>query len=500
MDPYKLRLLLLLMFLGALPNVAQAETGSSSRQRPNVLLIAIDDLRTSLGCYGDPLVQSPHLDRFARSARLFTRAYAQQAVCGPSRTSLLTGRLPDHTGVWHNRNRFRQSFPDLVTLPQLFKQNGYRALSFGKVFSGNEKELDPPSWSAPEVLRQAGWKNYVLAENQGGGKQVAYESADVEDDAYPDGRLASLAISTLEQLHQQQQPFFLAVGFFKPHLPFNAPQRYWDRYDPAAFALPRQNQQVQGAPAQAAHSHRELGGYRHIPKDEQLDDDQVRRLRHGYYACVSYVDAQVGRLLDAMERLQLHRNTIVVIWGDHGFALGEMNRWCKGTNFERDTRVPLMIRTPDMAVPGMATDSLVELVDLYPTISQLAGLTPPADLDGHSLVAMLRDPQATGRDVALSQFNRPWQPSAPQYMGYSIRSTTHRYTRWIDWTARRTVAEELYDYTSPASTTKQAAALIEHCNLIHQPEQAATLAELRQKLDQQLTVRIGRNGNAPAGR
>ena len=316
---------------------------ASPAPRPNVLFIVVDDLRTSLGCYGDTLARSPNMDRLAAAGVRFARAYCHQAVCGPSRTSMLTGRLPDNTRVWHNRNLFRVTHPDLVTLPQLFKNNGYQALSLGKVFSGDERELDPQSWSAPEVLKEKGWKNYVLPADGGRGKGVAFESADVPDDGYPDGKLANCAVETLGQLKQRGRPFFLAVGFFKPHLPFNAPKRYWDLYDPSVFDLKDGATGVEDAPDLAMHSHRELAGYKGIPEDECVSAAQARTLRHGYYACVSYVDAQVGKVLEALKQLDLDKNTIVIVWGDHGYSLGEKNRWCKGTNFDRDARAPLMI-------------------------------------------------------------------------------------------------------------------------------------------------------------
>ena len=468
---------------------AQTPTSSVS-ERPNVLFIAIDDLRPALGCYKDPLAKSPHIDRFAKSARQFNRAYVQQAVCGPSRTSLLTGLLPDHTQVWHNRNRFRETRPDHVTLPQLFKQHGYRTLGFGKIFSGNEKELDPISWSEPEVLRRKGWKNYVVPHNQGKEKkQAAYEVADVADNAFPDGKLANLAIKTLENLKKDGGTFFLAVGFFKPHLPFNAIKKYWDLYDRTAFELPEGvREPVRMSPKIALHSHRELGGYKGVPKDEDLDAEQSRVLRHGYYACVSYVDAQVGKVLDALKRLGLEQNTIVVIWGDHGFTLGETSRWCKATNFELDTRVPLLIRTPDLAHPGVATDSLVEMVDLYPTLAALAGLKTPADLDGRSFLPLLKDPQAPGRDVVLSQFNRPWTSTTPETMGYSIRTRIARYTRWIDWQSRKTIAEELYDYSGSQSATLHSGHLIERRNTA--ASQPALLKRMSDQMDELLASRL----------
>jgi iduronate 2-sulfatase len=483
-----------LLALLLLPLPAALQAADEPRQpaaKPNVLFIAIDDLRTSLGCYGDPLAKSPNIDSLARSSRLFHGAYTHQAVCGPARAAMLTGRLPDNTRVWHNRNLFRNTLPDAVTLPQLFKNHGYRALSFGKIFSGDERELDPPSWSAPEVLRGQGpgWKNYALAGDRGG-KGAAWEAADVPDDGYPDGRLAQVAVETLEKLKHEGQPFFLAVGFFKPHLPFNAPKKYWDLYDPAAFTLQDGQARVIGAPEIAYHTHRELGGYQDMPEDEHVSAEQARTLRHGYYACVSYVDAQVGKLLHSLHRLGLAQNTIVVLWGDHGWSLGEKDRWCKGTNFERDTRVPLMIRVPGLAKPDEPTEALIEYVDIYPTLAALAGLAPPADLDGRSLVAVLQDPAAHGRDVALSQFTRPWKTTGFEVMGYSLRTPTQRYTRWVEWPSRQTLAEEFYDYNSQASATRKGGLLIEQENVVERPAYADSLDRLRARLDETLRTRI----------
>ena len=460
-------------------------------ERPNVLFIAVDDLRTSLGCYGDRWVQSPHIDRFSLSACRFDHAYAQQAVCGPSRTSLLSGRLPDHTQVWHNRNRFRATHPDLVTLPQHFKNHGYHTLSLGKVFSGDERELDPASWSEPEILKQKGWKNSALGDSSGEGKGAAWEAADVPDEGYADGRLAQLAVQHLTRLHQAQQPFFLAVGFFKPHLPFNAPKKYWDLYDPAIFDGKDDGQPVVGVSEHAHHSHRELGGYRGIPKDEQLDAATARTLRHGYHACVSYVDAQIGRLLAALDDLGLAHNTLVVLWGDHGFALGEKNRWCKGTNFERDTRVPLLMRAPGIGAPGGVATGLVELVDVYPTLVELAQLPMPSGLDGRSLVPLLRHPATPGRDAVLSQFARPFSAKAPEFMGYSLRTASHRYTRWVTWPARQIVAEELYDYSAGLSTSRDGAFWIEHQNLASDAKHGPKRDALSRQLDAMLTARLG---------
>jgi len=466
-----------------------AATLSGAAAKPNVLFIAVDDLRTSLGAYGDPLALTPNLDRLAGESRRFERAYTMQAVCGPARTAILTGRLPDHNRTWHNRNLLRVTNPDTVTLPQLFKQHGYHTQAMGKIFSGDARELDPASWSVPEILRQDGWKNYALPRGAAPGKQAPYEAADVPDDGYDDGKLASLAVDTLGRLKQQTQPFFLAVGFFKPHLPFNAPKKYWDLHDPKKFDLPGEPERMQGAPAPAYHTHRELGGYAGMPDDERLDAAQTRVLRHGYYACVSYVDAQIGRVLDALRRLELDRNTIVVLWGDHGFALGDAGRWCKGTNWDLDTRVPLMIRTPGLAQLGRAASGIVEYVDVYPTLAELAGLPAPAYLSGRSLVPLLQDAAGPGRDFALSQFSRPFNAGPPEAMGYSIRTATQRYTRWVKWPSRDTIAEELYDYTLPASAEPRWTAFVERRNLIDDPAGAAARDRLRGVMDQVLRDR-----------
>jgi sialidase-1 len=478
-----------------LPHVAAMLAAFAAPSRaadspPNVLFVMVDDLRTSLGCYGDRLVKSPHIDRFAATARRFDHAFTQQAVCGPSRAALLTGRLPDITRVWHNRDNFRDTCPDLVTLPQLFKNHGYHTVSLGKVFSGNQRELDPMSWSEPEVLEQVGWRRSLLDPSGGTGKGVAWEAADVADDAYPDGALSRLAVEKLAALGAAGKPFFLAVGFFKPHLPFNAPKRYWDLYDAATFQLGDDGMQVEDVSEHAHHGHRELGGYRDMPKDEHLDAATARTLRHGYHACVSYVDAQVGRLLDELERLGLSRNTTVVLCGDHGWSLGEKNRWGKGTNFERDTRVPLLIRVPGMREPGAAAPGLVELVDVYPTLAALASLPAPPGLDGRSLVPQLDDPEAPGREAVLSQFGRSCGPAGPRFMGYSLRTPTHRYTRWVSWPARRTVAEELYDYRGAPSTAREGAFLIEQRNIVTEPAQAAIRAGLALALDAMLAGRL----------
>lgn len=469
-----------------------ASDTSSTPAKLNVLFIAVDDLRTSLGCYGDTLAKTQNIDRLAQESRLFNRAYCHQSVCGPSRTSILTGRLPDNTRVWHNRNLFRDTLPDAVTLPEYFKNHGYHAQSLGKVLSGNarEAEQDPQSWSVPPLLRGPGWSNYALDENRSkSGKGPATEMADLPDEGYSDGKLAALAVKTLEDLAGQTQPFFLAVGFFKPHLPFCAPKKYWDLYDQADFGLSSEAVRTLNAPDVAYPDHLELGGYKDVPKDERVSTEQARHLRHGYYACVSYADAQVGKLLDALKRLGLEENTIVVLWGDHGYSLGEADHWCKDTNFEMDTRTPLMFRFPGMPEPGVATEAMMEYVDIYPTVVELAGLPAAPDLDGTSLVPILKDPRREGRPFVLSQFSRPFKPTIPEVMGYSIRTQTHRYTRWVQWPTRKTLHEELYDYGSGRSAVRQRAFLVERENVSSNPAYQELREQLGAMMDRSLDAR-----------
>jgi iduronate 2-sulfatase len=462
---------------------------NEKKNRPNILFIAIDDLRTSLGCYGDKIAKTPNIDAFAKSGLVFSRAYCQQAVCGPTRAAMLTGLLPDHTRVWHNRNLFRDTCPDIVTLPQLFKNNGYHTQSLGKIFSGRTREDDPQSWSVPSVLIGKGWKKYVLPENQGKGKQSPTEKVDVPDEGYRDGQLARLAVETLGNLKQKDKSFFLGVGFFKPHLPFNAPKKYWDMYDPTVFKRDANVRRTIGAPDVAYPDHLELGGYRGVPKDENVSDEQARELRHGYYACVSYADAQVGKVLAALKRLGLEKNTIVVLWGDHGYSLGEADHWCKDTNFEMDTRVPLIIRAGGITQKGAYTNALIEYVDIYPTLAEIAGLSAPNYLDGKSFVPVLRDPKRPGREVVLSQFPRPFKKTKPKVMGYSIRTKTHRYTRWLQWPGQKIIAEELYDYTFAGSVMHRRPFLIEKENIIDNPNYIEIRKQLSKQMDKMLKQR-----------
>lgn len=438
---------------------------------PNILFIASDDLRVELGCYGQDWVQTPHLDKLARTSTRFSRAYCQVALCNPSRASLLTGLYPDTLGVIDLPTHFRLTHPEIVTLPEYFKQQGYFTKNIGKVFHNwHQDDLngDPQSWSAPAEMHYNAHINDVvtpktLLDGQEDNTVSSLlnkraEKYDVPDDAYWDGIIAGKAVRALKILKQKDRPFFLAVGFWKPHLPFNAPKKYWDLYqnnpELAPYLQPKYPRWPELAPDLAKHPGREL--MRSF--NEELDSEQVALLRQGYYAAISYLDAQVGKVLEALEALGLEENTIVVFWSDHGFHLGERGLWCKNSCYELDTQVPLMIRTPGQE-RGQVSDSFAELIDLYPTLVELCGLPaveplPGQPMQGKSLVPVLQDPFATVRQAALSQILRPaYSEKADRTaMGYSLRTQDFRYTQWRSWTSdmrnpsnEHILGEELYD-------------------------------------------------------
>ena len=453
-----------------------ADTAGS---RPNVLFIAVDDLRPELGVYGDAHIHSPNIDRLAEGGTLFRRAYVQQAVCSPSRTSLMTGLRPDSTRVYDLVTHFRETVPEVVTLPQHFGRHGYRTAYWGKIYHGGL--IDTLSWNdgGDRLEPEHNWRGYVLEENQliaaeNRGRGPAYERVETPDGAYPDGQIASHAIASLRRYAEADEPFFLAVGFYKPHLPFNAPERYWALYDSSEITLPDVQAPPEGAPELALTNWGELRNYHGIPKEDPVSDSLARLLIHGYYATVSYTDAQVGRVLDELDRLGLAENTVVVLWGDHGWKLGEYGDWCKHTNFELDTRAPLMVRAPAMPA-GQATDALVEFVDVYPTLAELAGLPLPEHLQGTSFAPLLEEPGRPWKGAAFSQHPRRFpamRPPQPEdweslVMGYSVRTGRWRYTRWQrgpQEAPTSVLARELYDHRGGPVVT---------ANLVGRPEHAA---------------------------
>lgn len=422
---------------------------AASPRRLNVLFIAVDDLRVELGCFGSSHVQSPHIDRLAERGTVFTRAYCQQTVCNPSRASMLTGMRPDTLRVWDLPTHFRENRPQAVTLPQLFKRHGYHTQCIGKIFHNWRQDNwkgDPVSWSVPSVLHyNSHYNDTPQVEGEippnlasGTGTRRMTECRDVPDSAYFDGRVADRAIKTLRQLKQAADTFFLAVGFWKPHLPFNAPKRYWDLYDRKKIPVPTHLETPGQVPAIA------LTDYRF---DGRKEPDQLRELHHGHLAAISYLDAQVGRVLNELDTLGLRDNTVIVFWSDHGLHIGEHGLIRKTTVFELDARVPMIIATPQH--PGARRcQALVELLDVFPTLVELCNLPTPRDTEGVSLVPLLANPDRSVKSVALTQIPRPAYPRGkpPQVMGYSIRTMRYRYTEWCDFKTGALKAHELYDH------------------------------------------------------
>lgn len=443
--------------------------------RPNVLLICVDDLKPLLGCYGDPLAVTPHIDRLAARGVRFERAYINQAVCAPSRNALMLGLRPESIGIYDLPTNFRHAAPDAITMAQHFRQHGYRTEALGKVMhNGHGNSEDAASWSVPHW--RPGGLVYALPANQKAMRQARdkaraaglsperimretrgppTESADVPDNVYGDGLLAEEAVRRLRAASQKpEEPWFIAVGFSKPHLPFNAPTRHWDLHDPAAFVLPTRRELPEGAPDFAGHNSGELRRYSGIPETGPLDDDLARHLIHGYYAATSFVDAQIGRVLDALDETGLADRTIVALWSDHGWHLGDHGLWCKHTNFEQATRIPLILAKPGVMPPGERSMALVETVDLYPTLAELAGLPPPPGaLDGRSFAATARNPALPAREAAFHVYPRQ------SLIGRAVRTARYRLVEWKQPGADPAKATlELYDYEADPLESRNLAA------------------------------------------
>ena len=453
--------------------------------KKNILFLAIDDLRTNLGCYGDSIAKTPNIDHLALKGIQFNYAFCQQAVCNPSRASLMTGLRPDSIHVWDLETHFRNYMPDIVTLPQYFKKHGYFTQCIGKIYHDPEEAQDAVSWSVPEKLNVTTFEmKYATEKNLSGGiipptsiwkHGPSVECADMPESAYVDGQVADQGIQALEQL--KDRPFFLALGFRRPHLPFSCPKKYWDLYDRQQLAKPLNPDTPQNVPALALHRSGELRNYPDIPDKGSLSPGKTAELRHGYYACVSFVDAQIGKVIRKLDELGLREKTIIVLWGDHGYHLGEHNLWCKTTNFELDTHVPLILSAPNKKQRGQKTDALVELIDIYPTLVELSGLPMPTGLDGKSMVPLLSDPDRPWKKAVLSQFPKPWGYSwKTGVMGYSLRTHRFRYNEWIDWKTGKIVATELYDHETDKHETINVASRREY------REQLSLLSETLQQV------------------
>lgn len=451
--------------------------GAHAAQK-NVLLIAVDDLKPLIGAYGDPIAKTPNIDRLAARGLLFEHAYTNQALCAPSRNALLTGIRPDTLGIYNLEVNFREVAPNAISLPQQFILNGYRAEAIGKLYHvGKDTDDDEKSWSVPHSMPKA--PTYALDENkpvrtgnEKPGQRVlgaAYESADVPDDFYRNGQITVEAIERLEAAKGREgTPFFIAAGFLKPHLPFVAPKKYWDLYDPSKLKLEDFQEAPEGAPEQAMRKNGELRAYKDRQDSDYLSPEMQRTLLHGYYAAVSYTDAQIGMLLDTLDRLSLTENTIIVLWGDHGWHLGDHGLWAKQTNYEQAARIPFIISAPGVTTPGSKTDALAQTVDVYPTLLELANVPAPNStpkLEGSSLVSVLKDPSAKVHEHILHVVPRPG------YMGRALRTATHRFVEWKKHESGDETQYELYDYSQDPQERKNVAG-----------EHAEMVAEFKQKL------------------
>ena len=422
----------------------------------NVLFIAVDDLNHSLGCYGHPIVKSPNINQLASRGTCFDRAYCQFTVCNPSRTSLLTGLRPDATGVLNNTTPFRSKLPDVTTLPQLFRNHGYFTARVGKIFHGRVDTDDPKAWDVTSDPKGTRLGQKGQGRNLTGGRVrwCRWLAAEGGDEDQPDGQVAAQAIRLLEQ--QRHGPFFLAVGFHKPHDPFIAPKRYFDLY-PLERLKPPQDPADRSDELPQAIS----GSWK--TEFDRFTDRERREFMRAYYAGTSFMDAQLGKIIAAMDRLRLWHNTTVVFFGDHGYHLGEHGWWNKNTLFELSALAPLIVVTPEMKNRGAHCSGIVEFVDIYPTLADLHGLPAPGNLAGTSFKPLLNDPNLPGKKMAFTQVQRG------DIAGRSVRTERWRYTEWDE--GRQGI--ELYDHDNDPG---------EYYNLAHDSRHAQTIAELKKLL------------------
>ncbi|MFP6618575.1 MAG: sulfatase [Pirellulaceae bacterium] len=466
------RLFVLISLL--LPATAAPQFGQAAA-RPNVLLILVDDLKPALGCYGDATARTPQIDALAARGMRFNLAYCNQAVCAPSRFTLMLGSHSTSTGLYGLGSQLRQVVPGAVTMPQYFSRHGYRTESLGKVFHiGHGNRGDPPSFSVPHfqdkvieyldpastdggklTREEALFTNQKLGQIRSLPRGAAFESPVAKDTDYADGRVAAETILRLRAARDRRQqdgiPFFITVGFVRPHLPFSAPKQYWDLHDPARLPMPINEKAPHGAPAVAVKQGGEIKAYKPVPVAGDISDSLKRKLIHGYYASTSFVDTQIGKVLQELKRLELNDNTIIVLWGDHGFHLGDLGIWTKHTNYEQANRIPILVIAPGVTQPGKSTNQLAETVDIFPTLAELAGLPAPRgpqSIDGISLVPVLKDATARVRDHAFHAYPR-------KTLGRAIRTERYRLVEWRNpGQPPGTAQYELYDYQQDPHETR----------------------------------------------
>ncbi len=436
-----------------------------TKQKPNILFIAVDDLRPELGSFGAKHIHSPSIDKLASQGLTFNRTYCNIPVCGASRASIMSGVRPGvHRFIGYDTYQ-QKDYPGVLSLPMHFKNNGYTTISNGKVY--HHRADDKDAWSEiwyPKGRNKSGWRDYQSEENiqlsMGSKRGLPYENIDVHDTTYFDGRIAKKSIEDLKSLKEKGEPFFLAVGFLKPHLPFNAPTKYWDLYDPKNISLPENYLRPESTPKEAFHNSGELRHYATVPEKGDVTEEMAIKLIHGYYACVSYTDAQIGKLLAALEELDLDENTIVILWGDHGWNLGDHKMWCKHCNFESSLHVPMIIKAPGKN-KGIQTDAITEYVDIYPSLCDLSGIPVPEHIDGESFVPLF-EAKSMKKDYAISKYHD----------GVTLIKGNLFYTEYIDKKGNLK-ARMLFDHSTDP---------LELDNLAEKPEYMEKVKELSEFL------------------
>jgi len=404
---FLVKFIVISLFFMSCKNKKKEEVVVEEKKPMNILFIAVDDLRPELNFYGANHIQSPNLDNLADESLVFNRAYCNIPVCGASRASLLTGTRPTRHRFINYMTRADVDVPHAISLPKLLKQNGYTTFSNGKIYHYNDD--DSLAWDK-KWFPKGNIRNYQLQKNitdnegagQAQGGAISHEMAQVNDTAYFDGKIAQKGIADLHALKNKKEPFFLALGFMKPHLPFNAPKKYWDLYDRNKIELPKSYIQPKSTPRKAFHNFGELRQYNNVPKKGDIPADLAKELIHGYYACVSYVDAQIGLVLDELKHLELEEDTIVILWGDHGWNLGDHKLWCKHVTFETALRTPLLIKVPGKT-KGEKTEAITEYIDIYPSLVELVGLETPDTVEGKSFVPIING-EGSDKDWAVSKF------------------------------------------------------------------------------------------------